>query len=89
MTGVFLFVVAVPALLVVVHYCRRSRPDELVVGTSTGPVGTVAEYAGMLAAKVLGSTLARNPESLREGFAVEDTLHPDRLVHGVPAGAEG
>jgi UDPglucose 6-dehydrogenase len=33
--------------------------------------------------------LAWNPEFLREGLAVEDSLHPNRLVYGVPAGASG
>ena len=52
----------------------------LVVGKSTVPVGTAARLA-----ERLGSTaeLAWNPEFLREGFAVQDTLRPDRLVFGV------
>jgi UDPglucose 6-dehydrogenase len=41
----------------------------------------------MFAEKVPGSLLAWNPEFLREGFAVRDTLHPDRLVYGLPDGA--
>ena len=55
------------------------RPGALVVGKSTVPVGTAAR----LAAALPGAELAWNPEFLREGFAVEDTLRPDRLVVGV------
>jgi UDPglucose 6-dehydrogenase len=61
---------------------------DLIAGKSTVPVGT----AGRLAAKVSESTgalLAWNPEFLREGFAVKDTIEPDRLVYGVPPGEEG
>ena len=60
---------------------------DVVVGKSTVPVGT----AELLAADLEGSgaTLVWNPEFLREGFAVQDTLHPDRFVYGVPAGAAG
>ncbi|NQX16107.1 UDP-glucose/GDP-mannose dehydrogenase family protein [Rathayibacter sp. VKM Ac-2857] len=61
--------------------------DSLVVGKSTVPVGTAARLAERIAAS--GATLAWNPEFLREGFAVEDTISPDRLVYGVPAGAAG
>ena len=62
-----------------------TRPA-LVVGKSTVPVGTAAVLAERLAqlAPVGGAAeLAWNPEFLREGFAVQDTLHPDRLVIGV------
>jgi UDPglucose 6-dehydrogenase len=68
-----------------------SRPT-LVVGKSTVPVGTAARLADRLAELApagSGAELAWNPEFLREGFAVEDTLRPDRLVIGVrSAGAE-
>jgi UDPglucose 6-dehydrogenase len=63
-------------------------PGELVAGKSTVPVGTAARLAAMFAEKVPGSLLAWNPEFLREGFAVRDTLHPDRLVYGLPGGPE-
>jgi UDPglucose 6-dehydrogenase len=60
------------------------RPDALVVGKSTVPVGTAADLESILAKTApVGVELAWNPEFLREGFAVEDTLHPDRLVVGV------
>src|SRR3954454_6544801 len=62
---------------------------ELVVGKSTVPVGTAAGLAALVAEKVPGALLAWNPEFLREGFALADTLHPDRLVYGLPAGADG
>jgi UDPglucose 6-dehydrogenase len=65
------------------------EPGDLVVGKSTVPVGTAAGLAETVGDKVPGALLAWNPEFLREGFAVEDTLHPDRLVYGLPAGADG
>ncbi|RCH65908.1 UDP-glucose/GDP-mannose dehydrogenase family protein [Streptomyces sp. SDr-06] len=52
----------------------------LVVGKSTVPVGSAARLAAALPE---GVELAWNPEFLREGFAVDDTLHPDRIVVGV------
>ena len=58
----------------------------LVVGKSTVPVGTAERLNGILqAAAPCGSDveLAWNPEFLREGHAIEDTLHPSRLVFGV------
>jgi UDPglucose 6-dehydrogenase len=64
-------------------------PGELIAGKSTVPVGTAARLAEMVSGKVPGALLAWNPEFLREGFAVEDTLNPDRLVYGIPDGADG
>ena len=64
-------------------------PGDLVVGKSTVPVGTAARLAELVAGKVPGALLAWNPEFLREGFAVQDTLHPDRLVYGLPADGDG
>lgn len=64
-------------------------PGELVVGKSTVPVGTAAQLAELVGSKVPGALLAWNPEFLREGFAVQDTLHPDRLVYGLPPGPDG
>ncbi|MDR1236926.1 MAG: UDP-glucose/GDP-mannose dehydrogenase family protein [Propionibacteriaceae bacterium] len=61
------------------------RPGDVVVGKSTVPVGTARELADKIASAVPGAVLAWNPEFLREGFAVEDTLHPDRIVYGLPA----
>lgn len=57
------------------------RPGDVVVGKSTVPVGTAARLAADLPD---GVRLAWNPEFLREGHAVTDTLRPDRLVYGVP-----
>ncbi|TFD53037.1 UDP-glucose/GDP-mannose dehydrogenase family protein [Cryobacterium sp. Hh7] len=61
---------------------------DLVVGKSTVPVGTAARLAELIAAGS-GASLAWNPEFLREGFAVQDTISPDRLVYGVAPGAPG
>lgn len=59
------------------------RTGALVVGKSTVPVGTAALLAEQLALTAPAAEVAWNPEFLREGFAVTDTLHPDRLVVGV------
>jgi UDPglucose 6-dehydrogenase len=62
-----------------------ARPA-LVVGKSTVPVGSAARLAARLAElapAAEAAELAWNPEFLREGFAVDDTLHPDRIVVGV------
>lgn len=61
---------------------------DLVVGKSTVPVGTAARLAELIEAGS-GASLAWNPEFLREGFAVQDTISPDRLVYGVAPGAAG
>ncbi|MBF4561458.1 UDP-glucose/GDP-mannose dehydrogenase family protein [Microbacterium sp. VKM Ac-2870] len=60
---------------------------DIVAGKSTVPVGTAAGLAPRVSET--GATLVWNPEFLREGWAVKDTLDPDRLVAGVPASAEG
>lgn len=64
---------------------RLMRPA-VVVGKSTVPVGTAAELAlraARIAPEGVDVEVTWNPEFLREGFAVQDTLHPDRIVIGV------
>ena len=63
------------------------KPGALVVGKSTVPVGTAARLRERLLEINPGADLAWNPEFLREGFAVEDTLRPNRLVVGVNSDA--
>ena len=64
----------------------------LVVGKSTVPVGTAARLAARLRAAApagAGVHLVWNPEFLREGYAIQDTVGPDRLVYGAEGpGAE-
>ena len=59
------------------------KPGGLVVGKSTVPVGTATKLRDRLLELNPKADLAWNPEFLREGFAVEDTLRPNRLVVGV------
>ena len=59
------------------------KDGSLVVGKSTVPVGTAQALRDELAKIAPQADLAWNPEFLREGFAVEDTLTPNRLVVGV------
>jgi UDPglucose 6-dehydrogenase len=60
---------------------------DIVAGKSTVPVGTAAGLAERVTPT--GATLVWNPEFLREGWAVQDTIDPDRLVAGVPDGPDG
>lgn len=58
----------------------------LIVGKSTVPIGTAARLTELVrAVSPVGAEVevAWNPEFLREGYAVQDTLQPDRLVFGV------
>ncbi len=59
------------------------KEGALVVGKSTVPVGTAQSLRSELTLTAPQADLAWNPEFLREGFAVEDTLKPNRLVVGV------
>ncbi|MFJ1999854.1 UDP-glucose dehydrogenase family protein [Streptomyces chartreusis] len=70
----------------------RLRRPCLIVGKSTVPVGTTARLGARveeLVPRGQDVEVAWNPEFLREGFAVQDTLRPERLVVGVrSAGAD-
>jgi len=64
----------------------RLTRGSVLIGKSTVPVGTAAELsqrAAALAPRGVDVEVAWNPEFLREGYAVHDTLHPDRIVLGV------
>lgn len=61
---------------------------DLIVGKSTVPVGTAARLATVINEHQPDAHLVWNPEFLREGHAVDDTLHPDRFVYGVSDGSE-
>ncbi len=67
------------------HLSRQT----LIVGKSTVPVGTARELLARARAAAPagdGVDLAWNPEFLREGYAVQDSLTPDRIVFGVASG---
>lgn len=68
----------------------RLTGPAVIVGKSTVPVGTAADLgtrARGLAGPGVDLEVAWNPEFLREGFAVADSLHPDRIVVGVEEGS--
>src|SRR5699024_4879946 len=65
------------------------RGEQVIFGTSTVPVGSAAELqelADSLAQEGTWVEIAWNPEFLREGYAVKDTISPDRIVVGVRSG---
>ncbi|MGB8385428.1 MAG: UDP-glucose/GDP-mannose dehydrogenase family protein [Dermatophilaceae bacterium] len=60
----------------------------LVVGKSTVPVGTAIQLRRILTSESGAEVrLAWNPEFLREGLAIKDTLEPGRLVYGISSPA--
>jgi UDPglucose 6-dehydrogenase len=63
-------------------------PGDVVVGKSTVPVGTAARLSEGVLSQESSAHLVWNPEFLREGHAVTDTLQPDRFVYGVLDGSE-
>lgn len=63
--------------------CPHLRDGALVVGKSTVPVGTARRLRSEIQAAQPSAELIWNPEFLREGFAIKDTLTPDRIVYGV------
>jgi UDPglucose 6-dehydrogenase len=63
-------------------------PGDLVVGKSTVPVGTAARLSELVQGREPSAHVVWNPEFLREGHAVADTLSPDRFVYGVADGSE-
>ena len=71
---------AVTSMLPHLGHCTSG--PEVVVGKSTVPVGTASRLAQAI--EPTGALLVWNPEFLREGFAVQDTLRPDRMVYGLP-----
>ncbi len=68
---------------------RRIEQDSLIVVKSTVPVGTNDEVRSAIQSelderrKPISVTTASNPEFLKEGFAVEDFMKPDRIIVGV------
>ena len=72
--------------LALTELASRIERRALIVGKSTVPIGTAARLTRLVQeVSPVGEVveLAWNPEFLREGYAVKDTLHPDRLVFGV------
>ncbi|MBI5787271.1 MAG: UDP-glucose/GDP-mannose dehydrogenase family protein [Candidatus Schekmanbacteria bacterium] len=61
---------------------------KIIINKSTVPVGTgnlVREIVGKNKQKQVDFDVVSNPEFLREGSAIKDTLHPDRIVIGAPS----
>jgi UDPglucose 6-dehydrogenase len=68
------------------HLVPRLTRSSIIVGKSTVPVGTasaLSRRAKSLTRDLVELEIAWNPEFLREGFALRDTLHPDRIVVGL------
>lgn len=70
---------------VITDLVPKLRGEHVIFGKSTVPVGTAAELQQLADSLVPEGTrveIAWNPEFLREGYAVHDTITPDRIVIG-------
>lgn len=70
---------------VITDLVPKLRGEHVIFGKSTVPVSTAAELqelADSLAPEGTRVEIAWNPEFLREGYAVHDTITPDRIVIG-------
>jgi len=73
---------------IIPHISQHPDGPVVVVGKSTVPVGTAQRLQDWLdrdTDPAASTTLLWNPEFLREGFGVVDTLTPDRIVYGLPS----
>ena len=68
---------------VVEEIARHASEPKIVVIKSTVPVGTNAKAAAILSNSPFEHQMASNPEFLKEGYAVDDFMKPDRIVVGV------
>ena len=62
---------------------KKIRDYKVIVDKSTVPVGTAEKVTAAVAANAtVDFDVVSNPEFLREWFAVDDFLKPDRIVVG-------
>jgi UDPglucose 6-dehydrogenase len=71
---------------VVRHIARSMKEYKIIVGKSTVPVETgerIQQTIRRYSRGKIDFSIVSNPEFLREGQALRDTLHPDRIILGV------
>ncbi|MDI9628817.1 MAG: UDP-glucose/GDP-mannose dehydrogenase family protein [Acidobacteriota bacterium] len=72
------------AVRTLVEVADTAQGPAVIAGKSTVPVGTAQHIQQVCDDSGKDLIVVWNPEFLREGFAVADTLHPDRIVYGLP-----